>query len=87
MPINTVVHKNLKLKMAVGFAIAMSACLATFGKYFSKRWFFWFIGLVIATIAGMLMNAGNKKQIDSSDNSGGGAPRAAEAPATGGQGK
>ncbi len=71
--------------MAVGFAIAASAMLATFGKYFSKRWFFWFIGLVIATIAGMLMNAGNKKQIDSSDASG--APKKDEAPAPSGQGK
>lgn len=72
--------------MAVGFAIATSACLATFGKYFSKRWFFWFIGLVIATIAGMLMNAGNKKPVDSTE-AGGGAPRKEEAPAPNGQGK
>lgn len=74
--------------MAVGFAIAASAMLATFGKYFSKRWFFWFIGLVIATIAGMLMNeknAGNKKQIDSTD--AGGVPKKDEAPAPSGQGK
>ena len=72
--------------MAVGFAIAASAMLATFGKYFSKRWFFWFIGLVIATIAGMLMNAGNKKPIDSGD--AGGAPKKEEAPApASGQGK
>ena len=53
--------------MAVGFAIATSAFLAAFGKYFSKRWFFWFIAAVIATIAGMLMNAGNKRPVDHAD--------------------
>ena len=71
--------------MAVGFAIATSAFLATFGKYFSKRWFFWFISAVIATIAGMLMNAGNKKQAESTQ--AGGAPKKDEAPAPSGQAK
>lgn len=72
--------------MAVGFAIATSAFLAAFGKYFSKRWFFWFIAAIIATIAGMLMNAGNKKPVDTTE-SGGGAPKSSETPAPGGQGK
>lgn len=71
--------------MAVGMGLAMAACVATFGKYFSKRWFFWFIAAIIATIAGMLMNAGNKKPVDNSP--GGGAAKKDEAPAPGGQGK
>lgn len=76
---------TLGISMAVGFAIATTAFLATFGKYFSKRWFFWFISAVIATIAGMLMNAGNKKQVESTAT--GGAPKKDEAPAPSGQGK
>jgi len=71
------------VSMAVGFAIAASAFLATFGKYFSKRWFFWFISAVIALIAGMLMNAGNKKQAESTQ--AGGAPKKDEAPGPSGQ--
>lgn len=72
--------------MAVGFAIATSAFLAAFGKYFSKRWFFWFIAAVIATIAGMLMNAGSKRPVDAS-NGPGGAAKSSEASTSGGQGK
>lgn len=73
--------------MAVGFAIATSAFLAAFGKYFSKRWFFWFIAAVIATIAGMLMNAGNKRPVDTSNNGPGGPAKSGDASASGGQGK
>ena len=36
--------------------------LATFAKYFSKRWFIWVMGILIATLVGMIMNAGNQKK-------------------------
>lgn len=74
---------TLGISMAVGFAIATSAFLAAFGKYFSKRWFFWFISAVIAVIAGMLMNAGNKRQAESTEP--GGASKKDEAPGPSGQ--
>ena len=49
--------------MAVGFGIVTVALLVTFAKYFSKRWFIWFMGAVIAAEVGMFMNAGSRKKI------------------------
>lgn len=49
--------------MAVGFAIATVAVLVTFAKYFSKRWFIWFMGAIIAAEVVMFMNAGSQKKL------------------------
>ena len=48
--------------MAVGFGIVTVAFLATFAKYFSKRWFIWVMGILIAAEVAMFRNAGNQKK-------------------------
>ena len=48
--------------MAVGFGIVTVAFLATFAKYFSKRWFIWVMGILIAAEVAMFLNAGNQKK-------------------------
>ena len=49
--------------MAIGFGIVTVAFIATFAKYFSKRWFIWFMGMVIAAEVAMFMNAGKQKKM------------------------
>ena len=48
--------------MAVGFGIVTVAFLATFAKYFSKRWFIWVVGMLIAAEVVMFLNDGNQKK-------------------------
>ena len=48
--------------MAVGFGIVTVAFLATFAKYFSKRWFIWVMGILSAAEVAMFRNAGNQKK-------------------------
>ena len=48
--------------MAIGFGIVTVAILATFAKCFSKLWFVWVIGILIALEIGMFINAGNQKK-------------------------
>lgn len=58
--------------MAVGFGIVTVAFLATFAKYFSKRWFIWVMGILIAAEVAMFLNAGNQKKSRGSEEKVGG---------------
>ena len=55
-------HVAGTFNMAVGFGIVTVAFLATFAKYFSKRWFIWVMGILIAAEVAMFLNAGNQKK-------------------------
>ena len=58
--------------MPVGFGIVAVAFLATFAKYFSKRWFIWVMGILIAAEVAMFLNAGNQKKSRGSEEKVGG---------------
>ena len=58
--------------MAVGFGIVTVAFLATFAKYFSKLWFIWVMGILIAAEVAMFFNAGNQKKSRGSEEKVGG---------------